>query len=478
MSKKLINSRAREIIIKVDNYFVKEKEDSKLVLQNINRALKSASDTTEDILMPKQLVMDILNILQNSAKVTERVACATGVAKNTVTKLRREHESATASGSKMRTPTKAKRQRKEYFDGFSLTALRNIIHSMYTVRKEIPTMRKILAAAKVDLNYTGSETTLRKIIKNDLGYQFKRCYQKRLALIERPQIQAWRAKYLRRMKENDSLDDNKRPVIYLDETWIHAHYTVKKCWQTATDVGVRRNDSPGRRWIIVHAGSETGFVDNALLMFKADTKTGDYHDQMNAENFTKWLTEKLLPNIPRNSIIVMDNAPYHSKEENKPPNMNNRKQVMVEWLQAHNIEFPSYSTKPELYLLIKQHKPPKNYKIDKLLADNGHEVVRLPPYNCDLNPIEYIWNLVKMRVSEKNVEQLESRIEALTLEALASITPDDWRKEVNHVKRLEEEYWHKDRITDELFIINTADDSESETTDTESSSGLEDDMSD
>lgn len=36
---------------------------------------------------------------------------------------------------------------------------------MYTVRKEIPTMRKILAAAKTDLNYTGSETTLRKIIK-------------------------------------------------------------------------------------------------------------------------------------------------------------------------------------------------------------------------------------------------------------------------------------------------------------------------
>lgn len=65
----------------------------------------------------------------------------------------------------MKTPPKAKRRRKEYFDGFSLTGLKNIIHSMYTVRKEIPTMRKILAAAKTDLNYTGSETTLRKIIK-------------------------------------------------------------------------------------------------------------------------------------------------------------------------------------------------------------------------------------------------------------------------------------------------------------------------
>lgn len=89
------------------------------------------------------------------------------------------------------------------------------------------------------------------------------------------------------MKDNDLLGANKKPVIYLDETWIHAHYTVKKCWQKPTDVGVRRNNSPGRRWIIVHAGSEAGFVDNALLMFKADTKTGDYHDQMNAENFSE-----------------------------------------------------------------------------------------------------------------------------------------------------------------------------------------------
>uniref|UniRef100_A0A2H1WRS8 SFRICE_030563 n=1 Tax=Spodoptera frugiperda TaxID=7108 RepID=A0A2H1WRS8_SPOFR len=62
------------------------------------------------------------------------------------------------------------------------------------------------------------------------------------------------------MKDNDLLGANKKPVIYLDETWIHAHYTVKKCWQKPTDVGVRRNDSPGRRWIIVHAGSEAAKI--------------------------------------------------------------------------------------------------------------------------------------------------------------------------------------------------------------------------
>lgn len=106
----------------------------------------------------------------------------------------------------------------------------------------------------------------------------------------------------------------------------------------------------------------------------------------------------------------MDNAPFHSNEENKTRNMNSRKQVMVEWLQAHNIKYSNNCTKPELHLLIKHHKTPKNYKIDKLLADNGHEVVRLSPCNCDLNPIEYTWNLVKQRVSENDVEQLERRL--------------------------------------------------------------------
>lgn len=65
----------------------------------------------------------------------------------------------------------------------------------------------------------------------------------------------------------------------------------------------------------------------------------------------------------------------------------------------------------------------KKYKINKLLADNSHGAVRLPPHSCDLNPIEYIWNLVKQRVTENNVEQLEGKIESL--KALASTTLDE-----------------------------------------------------
>lgn len=41
-------------------------------------------------------------------------------------------------------------------------------------------------------------------------------------------------------------------------------------------------------------------------------KTGDYHTNMNWENFSKWFQEKLLKNIPKNPIILMNNAPYHN----------------------------------------------------------------------------------------------------------------------------------------------------------------------
>ena len=60
-------------------------------------------------------------------------------------------------------------------------------------------------------------------------------------------------------------------------------------------------------------------------MYKASSCTGDYHKEMNAVNFTKWLTEKLIPNLPPQSAIVMDNASYHSVLVEKCPTTNTKK---------------------------------------------------------------------------------------------------------------------------------------------------------
>lgn len=96
----------------------------------------------------------------------------------------------------------------------------------------------------------------------------------------------------------------------------------------------RTNHSSGQRWIVVHAGNENGFVQGAEPLYKCKSTTSDYHDEMDASNFTKWIKRKLIPNLPLNGIIVMDNAPYPSKQANKPPNFSARKNEM-QTLQEH-----------------------------------------------------------------------------------------------------------------------------------------------
>ena len=41
--------------------------------------------------------------------------------------------------------------------------------------------------------------------------------------------------------------------------------------------------------------------------------TGDYHNEMSGVHFEEWFRDKPLPNIPPNTLIVMDNASYHSR---------------------------------------------------------------------------------------------------------------------------------------------------------------------
>jgi hypothetical protein len=62
----------------------------------------------------------------------------------------------------------------------------------------------------------------------------------------------------------------------------------------------------------VHAGTEKGFILGALLIFKTNQKTGDYHKEKKSDNYMRWIKEKLLPNLPQNCFFVVDNATYHN----------------------------------------------------------------------------------------------------------------------------------------------------------------------
>ncbi|GBP23220.1 hypothetical protein EVAR_82385_1 [Eumeta japonica] len=193
--------------------------------------------------------------------------------------------------------------------------------------------------------------------------------------------------------------------------------------------GNKKPLSKGNRLVIVHAGGEAGFVPNALLTFKAGTKSGDYHDNMNSENYERWLRTKLIPNLPPNSVVIVDNASYHNKQLDAAPTSNTKKVDMQTWLRQKEIQFEESMLKPELYNLIKKYKEQfRKFNIDAILNEAGHAVLRLPPYHPDLNPIEMAWSQIKGYVANKNVSWNLARIADLVNEKVNLMGATEWAK--------------------------------------------------
>ena len=142
-----------------------------------------------------------------------------------------------------------------------------------------------------------------------------------------------------------------------------------------TKGGIRKPSGKGSRLIILHAGSENGWVSDAALVFQSKKATVDYHDEMTSEHFEEWFHDSLLPNISPNSLIVIDNASYHSRRLEPVPTMSSRKQVMQDWLTALGIEYPEHALKRELYAVIKASNVSPKYAVDEMAKAAGHEVV-------------------------------------------------------------------------------------------------------
>lgn len=301
------------------------------------------------------------------------------------------------------------------------------------------------------INYQGSPTHLRRTLKQ-LGFRWKKTQTNRRILMERPDIIASRINYLRQVKR---FREEGRTVVYTDETFIHSSHTTRLSWQSE-DLSVLPPFSKGERLIIVHAGCEKGFINDASLVFKSKSATGDYHHEMNSENFMKWVKEKLLPNIPPNSVLVVDNAPYHNIQSNKCPTQSSRKDVIKEWLKRNGIQYNEDMLKVELLQLCKMNKPAPEYILDKVLKENGHQCLRLPAYHAELNPIELIWAKLKGDIARRNLTFKLRDVEQLVVEAFLSISEGYWQSCCEHVKAVERGYWEREiAIEEEIerFII-------------------------
>lgn len=339
---------------------------------------------------------------------------------------------------------------------------RRIIHNFHKTEGCRVTIKHLCEKLKEDLQWNGKPTSLRSVL-NDLGFRWRRTPNNRRLLIEKHDIRLLRINFLQKI---NFYREQNRPIIYIDETYLHGGHTQSKSWSDNSSEGLFSNISKGQRLIMLHAGGEMGFLPNTLVIFKSGTKSGDYHDEMNSQNYETWLKDKLMPNLPQNSVIVIDNAPYHNVQENRAPTSNSKKCEMVTWLSDRNIPFSTAMLKPQLYDIVKGCKKRYvTYKFDSLLSSQGHTVLRLPPYHPDLNPIELIWAQVKNNVAKRNTTFKLAEVQKLAEEEFAAVTQEDWQKCCSHAQKFEKSYLENEVTVDvqtEQIIINISADSDSE----------------
>ena len=142
-----------------------------------------------------------------------------------------------------------------------------------------------------------------------------------------------------------------RAVVYVDESGFgydmprtHGYSNIgDRCY------GTQDWNAKGRQNVIA------GLFEDSLIgcgIVKANVDT---------EVFNTWIEKIFIPDLPENSVVVMDNATFH-----------------------------------------------KSQKTRDLLQINGHQIEFLPPYSPDLNPIEQKWAQAKAirRRENCNVQKL------------------------------------------------------------------------
>lgn len=221
---------------------------------------------------------------------------------------------------------------------------------------------------------------------------------RRNSLREHTRVILARRNYLRVKLGNRRADGTlKRPEVYLDETYVSNNHSCRFTWYFDEDDPLTYKPSVmGPRFILGHAITKDGWVDGARLVFEAKKRSGDSNGQMNWGNFSRWFEFQVLPNIPAESIVILDNAKYHNVlAENSFPNNGYSKEHLRLWLTRNGYPWREDMLSSELLELCTRLAPVPEYRLDKLAAAHGILILRTPPYHPELQPIETCWAIVK-----------------------------------------------------------------------------------
>lgn len=104
-----------------------------------------------------------------------------------------------------------------------------------------------------------------------------------------------------------------------------------------------------------------------------------------------WFNNKLIPNLEQDSVIVIDNASYHSRQSVKISNGSSKKSDIIQYLYDIDLYFEENYTKQQLLKVVRSKQVEKHMFVMKLLLDMDilFFVCRHTIVFCELSQREY-----------------------------------------------------------------------------------------
>ncbi|KAL4092241.1 hypothetical protein QTP88_026775 [Uroleucon formosanum] len=339
----------------------------------------------------------------------------------------------------------------------SKNVIRRKIHEFW-YRREIPTLNKVFIAINEDPCLpTLSRTGLHQVLEN-LNFELTKS-QCIGALTEREDLVLWRRDFIRNIRLYRS---EGRTIYYLDETWVNADECAdevrvdetvtssRDAFLKGLSTGPTNPTDKGKRLMVVHIGSSNGFVEGGLLCIESRKHLAGYREEMDGDSFYDWFCG-VLPLLDDNSIIVMDNASYHSVKLDPAPKITWKKHNIIQWLKDKNVVVDRKMVKLELMRKVKKIRTTDKYLIDEKAMESNKIVLRLPPYHLELNPTKLAFSVVKKYVKQNNTTLKLNDVRQLLIDGVKLVTPEMWDNFIKQTIKEEDKMWDLESISDEML---------------------------
>lgn len=230
----------------------------------------------------------------------------------------------------------------------------------------------------------------------------------KLIAIEEKELRLQRISYIRRIQKYRK---EGRRIIYINAMMI------------------------GDKMIVIASGND-GPITSAFI---AST---------NANGFLKWLSKDIIGNLKEVCVFVL--APSCTfRSESCVPQQTDSKAAIISWLENEQIPYKSDMYKTELYELILRNGNFQTIEygciINQYLIKKDHIALHIPEANRDLDPFEFIWFQIKLRMIANGTASFNINGQ------LTSLPRDIWLEQFERVYFIENVYLQIERNFDRTF---------------------------